>query len=222
MILNFDIEKQGNLYALFFNGKALKTAGGNELLIPTEEGASNLKQEAEQEKLKGGLYKLLSVHIDEVSNNRKKYVDELLGYLDNDLVCYLAPSPDDLVKQQKQQWRPIREYFEQKLMLELVTTEGLGHVVQPADVYNAIKEELNALDKKSFSLAYFSAKATKSVLLGLYFTLEEDETGESLHERASVEEIYYQNRYREDEEQEKVLNDRRKEINSLEIFRNFF
>lgn len=222
MNLTFDIKKQGNVYALFFNDKPLKTTEGNELLVETEEGAQLLKEEAEKKKLKGPLFKLLSVHHDILSQDRLRFVDELLGYLDNDLVCYLAPEPTDMVMKQNAQWKPVREYFEQKLMVDFVTTEGLGHVVQSSDVYNALKELLSNLDNKSFSLAYFTAKATKSVLLGLFFTLEKDEDAEKLHQRASLEEIYYQNRYREDEEQQKVLNDRFNEIKALEIFKNFF
>ncbi len=223
MELTFTIEKQGAGYLLALNSKALESKEGNLLELKTEKAAELLKNEIKEQKLSGPLYALMSAYTDAfVIKDRSAYIKQLLDYLDNDLLCYVAPEPKDLVRKQTQLWQPVRQYIEQKYMLKLVLTQGLGHVVQPTDVYNSVKEIFTKATDKEFAVMYFTAKATKSVLLGIYFTLHEDEGAEKLHQRASLEEIYYQERYKEDAEQLKTLQDRLNEIKALEDFKNFF
>ena len=52
-------------------------------------------------------YGILSTFIDKICGNRKLYIDDILDFIDTDLICYRAEKPNDLVQWQSKNWDPI-------------------------------------------------------------------------------------------------------------------
>ena len=52
-------------------------------------------------------YGLISTSLDKIIDNKNLYINDILDYIDTDLICYRAENPKELVELQKNKWDPI-------------------------------------------------------------------------------------------------------------------
>ena len=137
--------------------------------------------------------------IDRVEPQRTHLQNELLGYINTDLLCYRAQEPEIYKHAQMEAWDPFIDWFEGFSGLSIKTTDGLSPVIQPKNVHDYIQSFLDNLSDAQFMAAYLTTLGTGSILLSLCF-ISKQHSIDSIVEAAFVEErlkdkIYLENTY---------------------------
>ena len=105
-------KKSSNSYEILLDENVLKTPMKKKLTIQNSKIAEEIYKEWNQDKniLDTDamiFYGIISTSIDKFNNNRILYVNEILNFIDTDLICYRAEEPNDLVQWQSKNWDPI-------------------------------------------------------------------------------------------------------------------
>ncbi len=56
-------------------------------------------------------YGLISTAIDKINNDKVSYIENVLGFINTDLICYRADGPNELVDLQNSSWNPINSFI---------------------------------------------------------------------------------------------------------------
>lgn len=91
--------------------------------------------------------------IDKVAPQIDEVAAMLAAYGGSDLLCYRAEGPEDLVQRQAEAWDPILIWALEALGADLLVTEGVMHVEQPAEALMRLHQRVAALTP--FQLAAF-------------------------------------------------------------------
>ena len=70
-------------------------------------------------------YGLVSTAIDKITKNRNLFVNQILSFIDTDLICYRADQPNELVQLQNKRWDPIISIIEKYTGFRLETFIGV-------------------------------------------------------------------------------------------------
>ncbi len=144
---NVAVENRDKGYAILLDGRVAKTAGRNMLMAPTEflGAAIAAEWDAQGEYIKRHhmpLTALLAGSIDSTAAAGGNPIEEILTFLNTDLVCYRADAPMALVERQGAAWDPYVEWLEATCGARLVTTKGIVAVAQSGAAINAVRNHL--------------------------------------------------------------------------------
>ena len=124
-------------YEVHLDGRGVRTPLRRVLQVP---GAALAEGIAEEWRAQGEeidvesmpLTRIAATAIDRVADDPDGYIDQIAAYGGTDLVCYRAQAPQELVVRQARDWEPLLEWLRGTYGGELVVTEGLLPVEQPA------------------------------------------------------------------------------------------
>ena len=138
-------------YSIRLDGKPLKTPSGKWFLVPFLPLAEAVAAEWDTQKTEIRpremfLTQLSNTVIDKVSVNRQAVVDEILGYIETDLVCYRASEPKALKKKQTECWDPLLSWLGEKYNIKLYQTKNLLPLQQPPESFSIFLELIVELD----------------------------------------------------------------------------
>ncbi len=85
------------------------------------------------------LTRLLNAAIDGVALQAEAVRDEIVRYAGNDLICYRADTPAELVQLQGDAWDPLMAWVRSHLGASLLTARGIVHAQQPASAVKGIE-----------------------------------------------------------------------------------
>lgn len=105
--------------------------------------------------------------------NREQQTQQILDYLNTDLLCYQTDKPEALSKKQQTIWQPNIVWFEKHYDVKLETTTGLNVLKQPHKAHIAVQKDINDLNNKLFEALYGVTISTGSLILALSFIKEE-------------------------------------------------
>ncbi len=181
-------------FTIQLDGKTVKTPSGQELIAPTTELANAIVGEwsAQQDEIKPDsmpLTQILNTAIDRM-RQRDDITKQLLKYLDTDLLCYRAKTPEDLAARQKAIWDPWLTWFDEHFESPLYTTFELKAIKQDDDTHKQIWNYIEALDEYYFAILHIMTSLTGSIVLALAF-LEHEATPEQVFQAMYVEEDYH-------------------------------
>lgn len=145
------------------------------------------------------LYSMAVTVTDRVTPQRKALVDELAGYIHDDVLRYRSGDDLDLASRQTEIWDPWLNWAEQACGLRLPTTAGLMPVFADDATEHIVRNRLQPLADAQFGCLYRVATLSGSVVLGLAFQgrhLGADE----VFETAFVDELYQNSLWGKDEE----------------------
>ena len=145
------------------------------------------------------LYSMAVTVTDRVTPQRKALVDELAGYIHDDVLRYRSGDDMDLASQQTEIWDPWLNWAEQACGLRLLTTAGLMPVSADDATEHIVRNRLQPLADAQFGCLYRVATLSGSVVLGLAFQgrhLGADE----VFETAFLDELYQNSLWGTDEE----------------------
>ena len=126
-------------------------------------------------------------------------VDELAGYIHDDVLRYRSGEDLDLASRQTEIWDPWLDWAEQACGLRLPTTAGLMPVSADDSTEHIVRNRLQPLADAQFGCLYRVATLSGSVVLGLAFQgrhLDADE----VFETAFLDELYQNSLWGTDEE----------------------
>lgn len=159
-------------WELRLDGRAVKTPARQPLRLPRAALAEALAAEwaAQGEKLQPAempLTALTFTAVDLVRPRRAELVAEIADYGGTDLLCYRAAHPPELVERQRALWQPLLDWAALALDAQLLVTEGVTAVEQPAAALQALRGAVEAEDDFALAALATSVRASGSLVIGL-------------------------------------------------------
>lgn len=217
-------KKEGAGFVICLDDKPIRTPNGNSMLVHQPLLADAVIQEwdAQEQDINPKtmpLTQLVNVKIDKAQDNelRKQIEDEIITYINSDLICYYAEGPDSLVAAQRQHWGPLQQIFEEETGIPLQTTQGICFVEQMPQLETLGRTFLENLDA-----AHFTAFQAIVGPLGSFFIakafVEGHITSHEAFEAAQVDEIHQMEIWGTDDAVEKKHQALRQELSDIERF----
>lgn len=194
-------------YAVLLDGRGVQTPARYPLILPTEELALAIAaewrgQEDEVMATSMPLLRLANTVIDGVAANRDQVIEAVLRFGANDLICYRAHQPPDLVARQREAWDPWLDWARQQLGAHLAATDGLTHIDQTPDAIAALREALAMHDAFTLGALHVVASITGSLVLALAVA-DRRLTGAAAFELSRIDEAYQVEKWGTDAEAQK-------------------
>ena len=117
------------------------------------------------------LMQIASTCQDKVSKLREAMHDQLMKYVDTDLLFYRTDNPPDLRTLQETAWDPVLDEFETRYGVRPIVTDGLVALSQPQALHDVIDDILSKLPDEAFTVAQIAVPASGSLITGILFTL---------------------------------------------------
>lgn len=193
-----------NGFAVLLDGKPVKTPGRRALVLPTERLAEAIavewqSQGAEIVATTMPLLRLANTVIDGVALNARDVVSAILRFGENDLLCYRAHQPPELVKRQAQGWDPLLDWVRQRHGAVMKVAEGFSHVDQSPDALGALRQALEEFDPFTLAALHVVASITGSAVLALAVA-EGFIPGATAFKLSRIDETYQAEKWGEDAE----------------------
>lgn len=169
---NVSVRPAENGFTVLLDGRPVRTPGRNGLIVPTEKMAEAIGQEweAQGEEVIAStmpLLRLANTVVDGVTANRAEVVDAILRFGENDLLCYRAHQPPELVARQRKGWDPVLDWAGQRHGIYMLVVEGLIHVDQPPEALSSLRQALDEFDPFTLGALHVIASITGSPVLAL-------------------------------------------------------
>jgi chaperone required for assembly of F1-ATPase len=189
-------------FCVLLDGKPIKTPGRNMLVLPTETLAAAIAREwhAQGEEIIATsmpVLRLANTVVDGVTTNRASVIDAILRFGENDLLCYRAHQPPELVARQHDGWDPMLDWVRQRHGAHMRTAEGLTHVDQTLDALLALRQVLEEFGPFTLGALHVIASITGSVVLALAVA-EGFITGKNAFALSRIDEVYQAEKWGED------------------------
>lgn len=167
----------GEGYSIELDGRPVKLPSGTPLAVlskPLAEAIadewSNAPQDFSPDDLP--LTRLASTARERIVPHRADIIGQLAAYGMNDLLCYRAETPDDLVARQGESWDRWLSWAENTYGIGLRTTSGLVPIDQPHSVREAFQKILPAHSDDVITALGVIVPALGSLILGLALTIQ--------------------------------------------------
>lgn len=190
-------------YGVFLDGRAIRTPDRAVLTLPGAALAEVIAAEwsdvpEEFDPATMALTKCANTALDLVASKVPEVVEALLAYA-NDLICYRADHPAELVARQRAMWDPMLDWAEQRFGARLATGVGVLPFDQPADALAALRAHLMAQNVFVLTALHGAAALTGSLVLALALAdgRLDDEAAFTL---SRIDETYQAERWGADEE----------------------
>lgn len=188
-------------YAIQLDGKTVQTPLKQDLVAPTQALADAIVQEwsAQDEEVKPDtmpLTQTLITAIDKI-RDRDAITDNMMKYLDTDLVCYWAKKPPELAAKQKEVWGRWVKWFDEHFEVPLYTTKKIEAMKQEEEAHKRVWNYIEALDDYYFTLLHILTSLTGSIVVSLAFC-EEEITPDEVFNVVKLEELFKSEIYNED------------------------
>jgi chaperone required for assembly of F1-ATPase len=157
-------------FFILLDGKSAKTPARAPLALPTRALAEAIAEEwrRQGESVRPQtmpLSKLANSAIDRVAGREAEVAEQILAYA-NDLLCYRAAAPAELVARQNARWDPLLEWVAGRYAPLAVGT-GIAHVPQTDETLAAYRRALAVHDAFALAALHNAATVTGSLVLAL-------------------------------------------------------
>lgn len=161
----------GSGFAVLLDARPVRTPGKNLMIAPTQKMADAIAAEwdAQKENIDHDtmpLTQLLTTATDR-TQSRSEITDQVIAYINSDLLCYIAAEPPELHDVLVKTWSPHLAWFEQTFGTALQTTPNLIRLDQPQAAHIAARKAIDAMDLHQFTGMQTATAATGSIVLGL-------------------------------------------------------
>lgn len=159
-------------FALFLDGKVVKTPARHPLVVAGREVAVALSEEWERqgERIDPATMpftRIVNAAIDHVGGAAGAVRAEIVKYAGTDLVCYRAEAPAGLAALQARSWDPLIAWARAELGAPLVVTAGVMHVGQPEIATEAIARAVAGFDGVKLAALSTLTTITGSAVIAL-------------------------------------------------------
>ncbi len=187
-------KKSCNSYEILLDEIVLKTPMKKDLTILNSKIAEEIQKEWNQDT--GILdtdamifYGITSTSIDKIINSRISYINDILSFIDTDLICYRAEEPNDLVQWQSKNWDPILLKVEKYIHNKIDVFTGIMPSKQNKVIKFAINQILTKFSDLEIIVLHRITKITGSVFLSLCI-LNDDIIREKAFELSHLDELW--------------------------------
>jgi chaperone required for assembly of F1-ATPase len=191
-------------FTVHLDGRAVKTPAKNPLILPTENLAQLIADEWDAQT---GLVRPETMPmtrransaLEKVAPQREAVIAELARYGGCDLLCYRAPSPQELAHRQAASWQPLLDWAAQDLAAPLRVTTGINAVEQPPESLGALRAKVAEFDNFGLAGLHDLVAISGSLVLALAtaYKVVSPETGFAL---SRIDEAWQAEHWGQDEE----------------------
>ena len=216
------VQSKKGKYLLSINNKSLKTPYGNIIELPSVKLAKILLKDYESSFKSKPLnivrpIKITNTAIDKIKPNNIFYINEITDNLNNDMICYFANSPVELVDLQNKDWLPLINYMKSSYNIELIYTSKLFSINQKPDSLLKLKNILNEINIFKLSAIYTLSQITKSIIISLAL-VNNKISAKKAFENSNLEELYQISKWGKDEEAFDRLNAIKVDIRNIKKY----
>ena len=159
-------------YGIALVGRLVKTAGKQDLIVPSLALAAAVaaEWEAQQGEIRREampLTRLAGATIDRSAAQRDAVVRQVAHYAGTDLVCYRAAHPPALAARQQAVWQPLIDWAVERYGAPLAATTGVIPTSQPAASLTALTEAVAEYDDFSLTALHAATAACGSLVIAL-------------------------------------------------------
>lgn len=187
-----EVAETGGGWQVALDGRALRTQGGAEQIVPTQALAGALADEWREQgpdldPAAFPLRDMVDYAIDRVAPDPVAAVAAIVPYGDTDTLCYRAEDGSSLRTRQDEAWEPILAAIEARHAVAFVRAGGVVHTAQAPETLAALKAHLESLDPFTLAAVQNMAAIAGSLCVALAM-LEPDADAETLFAHANLEE----------------------------------
>jgi chaperone required for assembly of F1-ATPase len=201
---NAVIITQGEAHAVELDGRPVKLPSGQKLVVSFPRLAeaiadewANAPQDFSPEDLP--LTRLASTAQERIPPHRSDIINQLAAYGMNDLLCYRAETPNDLVTRQNAAWDRWLQWAEATHGLQLLSTTGLVPINQSHSTGEALHHLLSSHSNATIAALGVIVPALGSLILGLALTAK-TLTPQAACETAFLDELWQEEQWGADKE----------------------
>lgn len=219
--------KAGDSYEIHLDGKPVRTPARQVLLAPTQKLADAIAGEwiAQIDVINPEtmpLTQIMTTAMDCQVSDRAVIESEILGYLNTDLLCYRAETPEAIAARQDAVWGLWLGWFEKQCGVKMLTTTGFVALRQPQAAHDYAASIVRLADHHVFTALQMVTAASGSLILALAF-IAKAATPDDVFQAAQLEELYRNEFYNEEfygkaPHQEKSHNSILRDLNALRVF----
>ena len=181
-------------FHLLLDNKKLTTPMKKELVLPSEILVNEVLREWDQNSDNINIddlvfYGVLSTAIDKVNLEKDAYVNDIIDFIDTDLICYRAESPNDLIALQNKSWNPILLLIEKYIDVKIKVFKGVMPSNQDQKVHTEIKKLISNLSDVQISVLHRITNLIGSIFLSLCI-LKKDLLKEDAFECSFLDELW--------------------------------
>ena len=162
-------------------------------------------------------YGLISTAIDKISNDKVSYIENVLGFINTDLICYRADGPDELVDLQNSSWNPIISFIKKYIDVELKFFIGVMPSKQSLEIFNRLKTLINSFSDIEISALHRITNLTGSIFISICI-LKGDVLKNEAFELSFLDELYQAKNWGIEQESLDKRNKIAKELNRIISF----
>lgn len=159
-------------YGIALDGKAVKTPGKRDLIVPSRALAVALaeewdSQQGEVQPATMPLTRLATTALDRVARQRELVGQQIANYAGTDLVCYRAEHPPALAARQQAVWQPLIDWAVLRYDAPLTVTTGVIPRSQPEASLRAFAAAVGELDDFMLTALHTATAACGSLVIAL-------------------------------------------------------
>lgn len=191
---------------MLLDGKAVKTPKRAMLALPNlslaEATAEEWRRQGETiDPQNMPLTRLAFAALDVVTPEREQIAAQLLKYAGNDLLCYRAEDPPELMARQAHTWDPLLDWVAETSGARLKVGFGIKYVAQPPEDMAELEQAVARYDEFELAALYTATTITGSLILALALA-EEEVNAEEAFAAATLDETFQAEKWGRDEEAE--------------------
>ena len=210
-----------NSFQIMLDDRILQTPLKREFVLPnlnlTQEIVKEWDQDSKNINTESMIfYGLISTSLDKIIDNRNLYIDDILDYVDTDLICYRAENPRELAELQKNKWDPIILLIEKYIGTKVQVFQGILPKKQNTTVHSKLNNLFDQFSIFEISALHRITNITGSIFISLC-VLKKDVSKNEAFELSFLDEIWQSENWGFDEE----TLQKRKKI-SIELNKSIF
>ena len=215
-------ENSINSYEILLDDNILRTPLKKKLIISNAKIAEEIYKEWNQNTNLINtddmiFYGIISTSIDKIYINRKLYIDDILNFIDTDLICYRAENPNDLAQWQSKNWDPIITKVEKYINNKINVSKGIMPLKQDKETHIKISKLLTKFTDLEIVVLHKITNITGSIFLSLCI-LSNDKIKEKAFELSYLDELWQAENWGYEEEASKNRNKINLELNRIIYF----
>ena len=207
IIEKFDLSRTDKGWFLTFGDEIYLTKNGNKVCVPNENLIEILKLEFKNYNIlqysKFSLTKILINYADKLPHEKSIFVDELIKYLETDLLFYRVSSPRNLSVSQGKKWDKIIHIFDSVFQTSWNLSTNIMPLKQDPDSIQKIKDYLSSLDILNLHILTYLLKVTGSCIITVLCNIKKLDAMEAW-ETINLEELWYNKIYNDNEKKEEL------------------
>jgi len=206
-IEKFDLSLTDKGGFLTFGGEIYLTKNGNKVYLPNENLIEILKLEFQDHNIleysKFSLTKILISFADKLPHEKSIFVDELIKYLETDLLFYRVSSPSNLSVAQSEKWDKVIHIFDSIFQTSWNVSTNIMPLKQDSESIQKIKDYLISLDMLNLHILTYLLKVTGSCIVTLLCNIKKLDATEAW-ETVNLEELWYNKIYNDNKKKEEL------------------